>query len=99
MQAPVAERFVSRFFGLMGRRDLSDAFLFIPRCSSIHTCFMRGAIDIVFLDRENRALRIVESMQPWRFAWGPRGTDAVLETPAGYTRSRRIAEGDVILCR
>lgn len=82
----------------MGRRDLSDAALFIPRCNSIHTCFMRGAIDVVFVDREQRVTGVRERVAPWRFLAGPSGSHSVLELPPGYTERHEVHVGDVIEC-
>ena len=94
-----ARSFRDRFFGLMGRKDLSNSFLLFPDCSSIHTCFMRGPIDVAFLDRDGRVVSQHERVRPWRLVWGARGSFAVLEVPAGYLRSRGIKPGDVIACQ
>jgi uncharacterized membrane protein (UPF0127 family) len=83
----------------MGRKDLSQAFLWIPRCSSIHTCFMRGAIDVVFLDGEQRILDVASAVAPWRLRFGPRGTKSVLEVPSGWARANELEKGDVVACR
>lgn len=79
----VADRFGSRFWGWMGRRALApdEALLLVP-AGSIHTCFMRVAIDAAFVDRAGRVLRVVRGVRPWRIAWAPRGTWAVVELPA-----------------
>ena len=46
--------------GLLGRGSLAaDAGLLIPHCRSIHTCFMRFAIDAVFLEGGERVCKIV----------------------------------------
>lgn len=93
---PVAETFWVRFKGLMGRRDLSSAFLFIPRCTSIHTCFMRGPIDVVFLDGANAVVGVHPAVRPWRLLFGPRTSSAVLELPSGYAREHALRNGDLI---
>jgi uncharacterized membrane protein (UPF0127 family) len=83
----------------MGRRDLSQAYLLIPDCGSIHTCFMLGAIDILFLDREHRVVGVRGSLKPWRFLGAPKGTRDVLELPPGYAHEHGIESGDVIECQ
>ena len=95
----MADSFSLRLIGLMGKRDLSNAFLLIPRCTSVHTCFMRGPIDLVFLDPAQQVLSVDERARPWRFFFGPRGAASVLELPAGYTRERGISLGDTIQCQ
>jgi uncharacterized membrane protein (UPF0127 family) len=83
----------------MGRKDLSGAFLLLPDCTSVHTCFMRGDIDIVFLDREKRVVRVHDRLRPWRLLFAPSGVQATLELPAGYAGRHRIERGDIIECQ
>jgi uncharacterized membrane protein (UPF0127 family) len=89
-----ADGFSSRLFGLMGRRDLSGARLWFPRCTSVHTFFMRAPIDIVFLDRERVVVSLHEKAKPWRMFRGGRGADSVLELSAGFARQRELETGD-----
>ncbi len=41
------------------------ALLLVP-CAAVHTAFMRGPIDVVFLDRAGRIQKIVPRLAPWR---------------------------------
>ncbi len=81
----------------MGKRDLSRCFLWIPGCRSIHTCFMRGPIDIAFLDSEGNVVGQHESLGPWRVRIARRPADSVIELPAGFLRSHDIELGDRIV--
>jgi uncharacterized membrane protein (UPF0127 family) len=94
-----ADDFRTRLVGLMGRRDLSDSFLLLPRCRSVHTCFMRGAIDIVFLDDAATVVGAHRAVGPWRLLFGPEGTRDTLELPAGTIEQRDLKPGDGIECR
>jgi uncharacterized membrane protein (UPF0127 family) len=76
---------LSRLRGLLGTRDAGP--LLLAPASGVHTCFMRRAIDVVFLDADLRVLRVVRGMRPWRFA-AARGARAVLELPAGEATVR-----------
>jgi uncharacterized protein len=69
--------------GLLGRPSLAagEGMLF-PRTGSIHTWFMRFAIDAVFCDREHVVVGVVRGLRPWRVA-ARRGARAVLELPEG----------------
>jgi uncharacterized membrane protein (UPF0127 family) len=80
----------------MGQRDLSRVALFFPRCTSIHTCFMRGPIDVVFVDRDKRVVAVQQAVSPWRFLFGPRGSHSVLELPAGGARQQQLEIGDIL---
>lgn len=82
----IADGFWSRLAGLQLRRPLSsDAGLLLVPCNSVHTCFVRFPVDVVFLDNTGRVLAIRRSLRPWRMAWGPRHSHAVLELLAGST--------------
>jgi uncharacterized protein len=84
----------SRFWGLMGRRSLPEGRgMLIEPCNSVHTMFMRFPIDVVFLDGEDRVLKISRDMKPFRFAVG-RGSRRVLEVPAGWCERVGLDEGD-----
>ena len=88
----VAQRFVPRLLGLMGRRSLKpETGLYLPRCSSIHMFFMRFPIDAVYL-AGNEVRKIVHGLKPWRISWC-RGADGVLEAPAGWARKAELSVG------
>ena len=91
---PVARGIWRQTIGLIGKRDRDELFLLIPRCTSVHTWFMRSAIDVVFLDAEHVVLDVRREVQPWSVEEGPRGTDAVLELPPGFALELR--RGDVV---
>lgn len=79
-----ASRWHERLLGLMFRANLApDHALLLSPCASVHTAFMRFAIDVVYLDGDWRVLTVHASMAPWRTSWGPRGTRHTLELTAG----------------
>src|SRR5919198_5466211 len=79
----LAETPLARMRGLLGRSGLpSGEGLLLRPAASIHTAFMRFAIDVVFLDRANQVLKVASSLEPWRTT-ACRGARAVLELPAG----------------
>ena len=82
--------------GLLGRTDLpaGEGVLLRP-ASSIHTHFMRFAIDAVFLDRDLRVIDVRPSLPPWRMA-RKHGAKAVLELRAGEARRRGVEVGHVL---
>ena len=92
----IADSPLPRMRGLLGKRGLgSDEGVLLRPAGSVHTFFMRFPIDIVFLDRDGRVLRIAESVRPWRTA-AARGAKAVLELRAGECARRRLLTGDVL---
>src|SRR5260370_10686287 len=63
----------SRRRGLLGRDALDKgAALIIAPCSSIHTFFMRFAIDVVFVSRDGRVLKAYPGLVQWRIAFSTR---------------------------
>jgi uncharacterized membrane protein (UPF0127 family) len=89
----LAETPLARMRGLLGRDDLpSGEGLLLRPAGSIHTAFMRFPIDAVFLDRDNRVLRVVSDLAPWRTA-ACRGARAVLELQAGEAARRGLRAG------
>jgi uncharacterized protein len=90
----VAATPLSRMRGLLGKSSLpSGEGILLRPAASVHTFFMRFAIDVVFLDDELRVLRIAPSLPAWRTA-GKRGAKAVLELPAGECERRGLTVGD-----
>jgi uncharacterized membrane protein (UPF0127 family) len=90
----IADTMWTRLRGLMGRRELEPGEGLLLRPSgSVHTCFMRFAIDIAFLDSELRVLAVSPGVRPWRLRL-QRGARAVLELPAGEADRVGIAPGD-----
>lgn len=84
-----------RLRGLLGRRLEADAGLLIRPAASIHTCFMRRALDVVFLDAGGRVVRIAPVVRPWRVV-SCRGAAAVLELPAGACAGVGLVAGDTL---
>ncbi len=83
-EMPVAAGFRARLLGFAFlRREQAGPGLLIPRCSSVHTFGMRFELDLVFLDRDGRALAVRLGVPPRRLAW-QRGAVAVLEIPSPW---------------
>ena len=81
----VADTFWKRSIGLMGRRSLNPRQgLLLRPCGSIHTCFMRFPIDVIFLDASGRVIRIGRNVAPWRFVWGGWKAHSVIEIQSGW---------------
>lgn len=91
----LAEGIWSRFWGLMGRKALpEDGGLLLRPSSSIHTAFMRFAIDVVFLDRALRVIKVVSQMKPFRVAVAFGGAHSALELNAGAAAKAQVEKGD-----
>lgn len=99
-QVEIADTFLKRLVGLMGKRSLVPGEgLFLPQVTSIHTFFMRFPIDVVFLDGQGVVVRIEKALPPFRIAMGGRNARATLELPVTPTDATAIAPGDRLILR
>ena len=86
----------SRRKGLLGRESLLPGEgLWIKPCESVHTFFMRFAIDLVYLDRNLRVKKVRNSVRPWRVS-ACFSAHSVLELPVGTIRSSQTQRGDTV---
>jgi hypothetical protein len=93
----VANSFLARFRGLMGRRELpAGEALCIQDCGSIHMFFMRFAIDVAFVNADGRVLHACHSIRPWRISRPVFGSKAALELPAGTLRRFGLDRGSIV---
>ena len=87
----------AKFWGLMGRRPLPDGQgLLLKPCTSVHTFFMRFPIDVIFLDRTSKVVKIIPAMKPWRAALGGRGAHSALELNGGSAEAAGLEVGDTL---
>jgi hypothetical protein len=88
----------SRLVGLLNRNHLpeGEGLLIVP-CSSVHTFFMRFPIDVAFLDRKGRVLRVFISVPPFRLLLGGLEARMALGLPPGTLTSTRTEPGDQLL--
>lgn len=91
----VADTFLTRLMGLMGKRSLPPGSgLWISPSSGVHTCWMRMPIDVVALDRKLRVVATGHSVRPWRLSGLSLKTHSVLELPQGHIAACGMEIGD-----
>lgn len=91
----VATSWWARLRGLLARPPLaSGEGLWLAPCSGIHTVGMTYAIDVVFIDDEDRIVAVAPEVEPRRFRRGPRGSRAALELPSGEARRLELVVGE-----
>src|SRR5262245_33603610 len=86
----------SRRRGLLKRDGLPEGTaLVIAPTNAIHTFFMRFAIDVAFVAKDGRVLKVRRAMPAWRMAaaWGG---FAVVELAAGALEQSGVEPGDVL---
>ncbi|WP_270181365.1 DUF192 domain-containing protein [Alkalihalobacillus sp. CinArs1] len=90
-----ADSFTTRFRGLMFRkRPLNLEGLLITPCNAIHMCFMTFSIDAVFLNSENKVIKLIPNLTPWRFTMPVKEARSVLELPAGTISEYKLKVND-----
>ncbi len=98
LRAEAADTFLSRFRGLMGRATLPPGRgLLLTPCNSVHMCFMRFAIDVIYLDADDRVLKVVQNLWPWLGLSLCPGARAALEVTAGEAARLGIEKGRRLL--
>jgi uncharacterized membrane protein (UPF0127 family) len=91
----VADTFATRGKGLLGRSTLAtEEALWIHHCNSIHTFFMKFAIDCVFVDRNLKVKKVYHGVRPWRLVLPVLGASSVIEMASGTAASLKINVGD-----
>jgi uncharacterized membrane protein (UPF0127 family) len=88
----------SRFWGLMLKKGVADGEgILLTRSSSIHSFFMRFRFDAIFIDKENRVVKIVPAMKQWRIAFGGKGAKDTIELAAGAAERANTQPGDQLV--
>jgi uncharacterized membrane protein (UPF0127 family) len=90
----IADSSATRRTGLLQRTRLEHGEgLWIAPCEAVHTFFMKFPIDIAFLSRDCRVLKITRNLSTWRVSaclWA----HSVLELPAGVLEQTGTQKGD-----
>ncbi|MDR2395916.1 MAG: DUF192 domain-containing protein [Endomicrobium sp.] len=96
IEIKVAKTFFSKFLGFMFKKDANYALLF-KNCKSIHTFFMRFNLDIIFLDKENKVVKIVKNIRPFRIILPVKNSFSILEIPSNIAELKDIMISDILL--
>ena len=92
--AEVADTSAKRRTGLLKHERLAPGDgLWIMPCESVHTFFMKFAIDLVYLDRQKRVRKVRHAVPPWRLS-ACLTAHSILELPAGTARETGTQAGD-----
>jgi uncharacterized membrane protein (UPF0127 family) len=96
-KAVLADTVFKRIKGLLGRDDfgLGEALIIKP-CNSIHTFFMRFSIDVLFVDNNNRIIKTIISLQPFRLTPIYFNAAFAIELPVGAIQASSTQAGDII---
>ena len=91
----LANSFAQRSKGLLGKKSFEkENTLWIQRCQSIHTFFMKFPLDAVFVDKDLKVTNILFNLKPWRVTPYYFKAKSVFEFAAGTIDKDKITIGD-----
>ncbi|HTC89945.1 MAG TPA: DUF192 domain-containing protein [Bryobacteraceae bacterium] len=93
-RALIADNSKTRKTGLLKHDRLERGEgLWITPCEGIHTVGMKFPIDVLFLDKKRKVVKIRAAMPRWRMA-ASLFAHSVLELPSGTAQATRTSSGD-----
>jgi len=93
-RALIADTSTTRKTGLLKHERLEPGEgLWIKPCEGVHTVGMKFPIDVLFLDKKRKVVKIRAAMPRWRMA-GCLWAHSVLELPSGTAAATRTSRGD-----
>ena len=93
----LADTSAKRRTGLLKHERLAPGTgLWIVPCESVHTFFMKFAIDLVYVDRKNRVRKVRHAVPAWRLS-ACLPAHSILELPAGTARQTGTVRGDELI--
>ena len=96
-KAQIASSLGQRLKGLLGKKSLpANEGLILKPCASIHTFFMRFPIDVLFLDKNMRVIRLIHDMSPAHLSSTAWGSKMTIELPAGKINQTSTQVGDIL---
>lgn len=94
----IADTFLKRIKGLLGKKEFKKgSALVIKPCNSIHTFFMRFPIDVLFVSRDNRVVKIIYRLVPFRLTPIYFSAFFAIELPAGTLSLDSVEKNDFLL--
>lgn len=93
-QLSEAYTFRRRLKGLMGTNTLPEGVgLHIRPCKSVHSFFMKYDIDVLHLNKDGQVVGTEYGLKPGRIGSVFRGTESVVELPAGTLERFQVRNG------
>lgn len=93
-RALIADTSKTRKTGLLKHERLEPGEgLWITPCEGVHTVGMKFSIDVLFLDKRRKVVKIRAAMPRWRMSACLRA-HSVLELPSGTAEATKTARGD-----
>ncbi len=91
---------LGNMLGLMfkDKSEVSWDGLYLLPCNSIHTFFCKFALDVYFLGKDRRVIRIIKGMNPWRLTKLYFSAISVIEVKAGLFEGVELGDQLEVTC-
>jgi uncharacterized membrane protein (UPF0127 family) len=86
---------LERMRGLYGKTLDEFVGLWIIPCNSVHTIAMKYPLDLVYLDKQLKIVKLVECLGSWKFS-GTFSAHSVIELRAGLINEYGFQKGDIV---
>jgi uncharacterized protein len=92
----IADTGARRNKGLLGRTSLEPGEgLWIVPCEAVHTFAMKFPLDLIYLDRNRRVVKVRGHVRPGRIS-GALRAHSVIELPTGAIAASQTRRGDIL---
>jgi uncharacterized membrane protein (UPF0127 family) len=93
-----ANSWLERAIGFLPRTSIApEEGMWFEHCSAIHTLGMRTPLDVVFLDRDHRIVKVEPNVPPHRLHVSARHAHTVAEFGPGFSSANPLNLGDQLL--
>jgi uncharacterized protein len=90
-----ADGWLERTIGFLPRSSIApEEGLWFEHCNAVHTVGMRSALDIVFLDRNHRVLRVASGVPKNKLYIGVPKARVVIEFGPGFSEANPLLHGE-----
>ena len=90
-----ADTWIDRTVGFLPRTSIApEEGLWFERCHAVHTIGMRTALDLVFLDKENRVVKVEPNVTPHKLVVTAKNAHTVAEFGPGFAAANPLRVGD-----
>ena len=93
-----ADSWIDRTVGFLPRSSIApEEGLWFENCSAVHTIGMRTPLDVVFLDKQNRVVKVESNVTPHKLYVGARNAHTVAEFGPGFAKANPLEPGEQLL--
>ncbi|HZW52967.1 MAG TPA: DUF192 domain-containing protein [Candidatus Elarobacter sp.] len=93
-----AESWLDRAVGFLPRTSIApEEGIWFERCGAVHTIGMRTPLDMVFLDKDLRVVKVEPNVAPHKLYVGAPKAHVVAEFGPGFVKANPLQPGDQLV--